>query len=90
MCWRRSRMSKQKLEKQKALSLPFHIALESSQKPRVSHNPTAPAAAANFPFSRKTSNFNFDESVTYMPLPFVTDIPGRTQTLLRKRQASAR
>jgi hypothetical protein len=29
-------------EKQTALSLPSHTALESSQKPRASHIPTAP------------------------------------------------
>jgi hypothetical protein len=62
-------------EKQKALSLPFHTALGSSQKPRASHIPTASATTKNFPFSSNMFNFNFDESVTYMPGTFCYRYP---------------
>jgi hypothetical protein len=61
---RKGRKSKKRFS-----SLPS-LALESSQKPRASHIPTAPAATTNFFFSQKMFNFNFDESVTYMPGTF--------------------
>jgi hypothetical protein len=57
-------------EKQKALSLSSHTALGSSQKPRASHIPTASATTWDFPFSPSSFNFNFDESVTYIPGTF--------------------
>jgi hypothetical protein len=48
-------------KKAKDLSLSSHTALESSQKPRASHIPTASATAWDFLFSPSSFNFNFDE-----------------------------
>jgi hypothetical protein len=62
-------------EKQKALSLPSHTALGSSQKAAIFPHSHSSAAAENFPFLKKTFNFNFDESVTYMPGTFCYRYP---------------
>jgi hypothetical protein len=62
-------------EKQKRFSPLPTLPWEARKKPRSSHIPTAPAAAENFPFLKKTFNFNFDESVTYMPGTFCYRYP---------------
>ena len=48
---------------------------KARKQPRASHIPTASAATLDFPFSPSSFNFNFDESVTYMPGTFCYRYP---------------
>ena len=59
-----------KERKSKALSLSSHTALESSQKPRASHIPTASATTWNFLFLQARLTSTSTKSVTYMPGTF--------------------
>jgi hypothetical protein len=72
--------------KQKNLSLSFHTALESSQKPRASHIPTASATAWDFLFSPSSFTFNFDEKcylhARYLLLPTCPFVPFQLWTAL--------
>jgi hypothetical protein len=59
----------------KALSLSSHTALESSQTTASFPHSHSFGGDLDFPFSPSSFNFNFDESVTYMPGTFCYRYP---------------